>query len=216
MAYLKQRTWSQQQMSDWTSQKQRSGQRRGFLRWCQQSMTWQRGSWKHEWHSSRLTRKQAYIKDMCGKINKELSALSQNVLNITWKYPNISRPLEDRLSHLVLILNLNLHYTELVPPRQAFSDYVTALYILRILYFQNFIIFILGWQCQSVSWSVAIKLSSEIQDSWSPIPWLFLSYHHEVEIFSFGWNAWRWTVIKSGSLMVISLMTPLICLILWF
>lgn len=55
-------------MSGWTSRKRRSGQRRGFLRWCQQSMTWQRGSWKHEWHSSKLrSRKicaERYIKNV--------------------------------------------------------------------------------------------------------------------------------------------------------
>lgn len=75
LTHLKQRTWSQKQRSGWTSQKQRSGQRRGFLRWCQRSMTWRRGSWKHEWHSSKLrrseTRQRTYCEDMCRKIDNQ-------------------------------------------------------------------------------------------------------------------------------------------------
>lgn len=55
--HLKQRTWCQQQRSDWTSQRLKNGQKRGFQQWFQRSTTWQRGSWRHEWRSSRLTSK---------------------------------------------------------------------------------------------------------------------------------------------------------------
>lgn len=107
--HLKQRTWCQQQTSGWTSQRPRSGQRRGFQRWCQQSMTWQRGSWKREWHSSRLrskTRERTWVKGCVQEDEQRMMKLSSDVWQLQTKMQ--SMPL---LYFLIFLLTLKHELT---------------------------------------------------------------------------------------------------------